>query len=260
MAKPEAIKPVQRTKHINLMVYGDPGVGKTRLIGTAPKTLILRPPTDHTDSIRDSDAEEWVIRDWNEMAEAQEYLRHEGAKNWDWVWLDSISLWQDTGLDDIWESVIAQKPHRAEFGLDKGEYGRNMQRLARWVRHMVGMDAVNFGITAHPFEGTDINGDVKLMPYVQGVNMAEKVMGYMNMVTYLEVREKKNNGGTYRVLHSQASEDYKAKDQFDALENGKLVEPTMPKIVKLIKAAQGTTPARSQTPKRRTRRAAKVSE
>ena len=61
-----------------MLIYGDPGAGKTRLIGTHEgSTLILRPPTDHTDSILPtSQAEEWVMSDWHDLTEAHEYLRH----------------------------------------------------------------------------------------------------------------------------------------------------------------------------------------
>src|SRR4051812_14235093 len=99
-----------------MCLYGIPGAGKTRIIGTGPKTLIVRPPTDHTESIRGGDAHEKVVRDWDDLYEVYEYLRHGGHEEWDWVWLDSISLFQDHGLDDIWEKVVDEKPHRAKHG------------------------------------------------------------------------------------------------------------------------------------------------
>lgn len=255
MAKPKAIRSVTESKHVSMCVYGDPGVGKTRLIGTlGARTLILRPPTDHTDSILDSSVKEWVIKDWSEFDEAYEYLRLEGAKDWDWVWLDSISLFQDHGLDDIWESVLEKKPHRAEYDLDKGEYGINMARLSRYIRHFVGMDAFNFGVTAHPTPFEMPDGEEKLMPYVQGKNMAPKICGYMNMVLYYELRRKKD-GTLYRVLRSEASDQFYAKDQFTALSKGRLVDPTMPKVIEAIEAARGgrgNRTKRRSAPRRKT--------
>jgi hypothetical protein len=229
-------------------LYGPPGIGKTRMIGTGPRTLIVRPPTDHTESIRGGDAQEKVVNDWDDLNNVYEYLRHGGAEDWDWVWLDSISLFQDHGLDDIWESVVAEKPHRAKHGVDKGEYGVNMHRLGLWVRHMVGLPGFNFGVTAHPAELANPEDELILMPYVQGRNMSNKVCGYMNIVAYLEIKQGK------RVLRTAATERYYAKDQFDAFENARMVEPTMPKIIAAIDKARGDKGSKPTPAKRRTSR------
>jgi AAA domain len=240
MAKPDAIRPIQAAPKIIMFLYGPPGNGKTRLIGSGGKgTLIVRPSTDHTDSIRTPGVEEWEVEDWAEMYNVEEYVRHEGYKEYDWIWLDSISLFQDTGLDDIWEGVVAQKPHRAQYSLDKGEYGINMWRLQTWIRDMVGIKGFNLGITAHPeYLPNPITGEVKLQPYVQGKNMSTKIQGYCNIVAYLEVVVQE--GKNIRVLRTEGSENYEAKDQFDAFPNGRLVNPTMEKIQNGIDAARAS--------------------
>lgn len=249
MAKPDAIKPLARSKHIFWLNYGYPGCGKTRLLGTVEKpSLIVRPPTDHVDSIINPGAhlEEWVVHDWAEMDEVEEFLRHEGEQ-YDWVFLDSISLFQDTGLDDIWDATITRRPDRKQYGADKGEYGINMQRLSRWVRSAVTPDKYNFGITAHPFEGLDIEtGNTILKPYVQGKGMSDKIQGYMNIVTFME-KKKQKDGSFVRVLRTADSEDYDSKDQFDCLDNGRLVNPTVPKLVAKIDAKRPKARATSRS-------------
>lgn len=252
MAKPAAIQPVSESSKVCFLLYGPPGCGKTRLIGeSSSRTLILRPPTDHTDSIRTVGAEEWIITDWAEMNNAHEYARHDGATDFDWIWLDSISLFQDSGLDDIWDGVTAEKPHRLKHGLDKGEYGVNMWRLGQWVRHMVGIPGFNFGITAHPAElEHPITGKLKFQPWVQGKNMSTKVQGYMNIVAYMEVVEQEE-GKERRVLRTAGTNQYEAKDQFDCFPGGRLVDPTMDKIEAAIKAAR---PEQAKVTKMRKRR------
>lgn len=237
------------------MLYGMFSVGKTVLVGTTPgRVLLLRPPTDHTDSIVNphSGIEEWVIRDWDEMHDCHEFLRSEGSKHYDWVWLDSISLWQDIGLDDIWDATKANNPSRnaKHAGKDKGEYGRNMDRLAEWVRQTVALDAFNFGITAHPTNRLDDpSGERRMMPWVQGKGMSVGVCGMMTLVGYYEVRE--SDGEEYRLLHTRTGENFYAKNQYappgspwKALKN-----PTMSSIITKIEASRGAIapPARART-------------
>src|SRR3954452_3574133 len=97
------IGPVGSTAKVNMLIHADIGWGKTNLIGTGGqdyKVLIMRPPIDHTVPIIGSGVQEMVVRNWEEIFEGREYVRHEGH-NWDWFWLDSISLLQDIGLDDV---------------------------------------------------------------------------------------------------------------------------------------------------------------
>lgn len=238
-----------------MMLYAHPGVGKTTFLGTGPeRTLILRPPVDHLSSISPENRtgkHEWVLRNWDETWEALEYLRDSNGDGWEWVWFDSISLFQDIGLDDIWAAAVARKSARKEFGLDKGEYGINMFRLAQWIRHIVGAELFHFGVTAHPaeidnpFDEDGMSGI--LMPYIQGKNMSAKICGYMNIVAYLRVVKTKQ-GGEARVLTARASDRWYGKDQFNAIPDGRLVNPTIPKLMSLIEGSS----APPRTRKRRT--------
>lgn len=257
MAKPSIIGPLGSQEKVRLLVYAHPGRGKTVLAATSAelgKTLLIRSPVDHIPRMAlNSGAEQALVHDWDEMYQLLEFLRHE-PEAYDWVWLDSISLWQDVGLDDVFQSAIERNPSRRKYGPDKGEYGINMGRLAEWVRFVVGANAFNFGVTAHPIPMIDpVDDGLLLMPWVQGKQMAEKVCGYMNMVCYLEVRKNKE-GKQYRVLHSQATEDYYAKDQYDAFTDGKLINPTMPKIMEAIAPKTAGAARRRGRPTSTTRR------
>lgn len=257
MPKPQ---PVNRSKGVSLLVYGVPGSGKTRLAGSAANSLILRPPTDHTDSIdADSDVQEIILPDWSSVRETFQWGQQGGFDDFDWVWLDSISLFQDHGLDDVFADAVARKPDRAQFGPDKGEYGINMNRLSTFVRDMVGLASegrMNFGITAHPFEWYDpIAQDSVWAPWVQGNNMSPKVCGYMNIVAYLQ-EVRRDGKPTQRVLLTDAP-GFVGKDQFNCvpeLKSGKrgIVDPTMPKLIQAIKKARSGRSG--STTKRRPRR------
>lgn len=257
MSDGPSIRSLQRAtsaKGICVMVFGVPGAGKTRFIGTGPKTLIIRPPVDHTDSIElPAEVDEVVVTSWNEMLEVYQHLQQGGHKDYEWVWLDSISLLQDTTLDDIWRDTLARRPDRAAFGLDQGEYGRNMERLQRWTRDMHGLTdlgQINFGLTAHPFEWYDpVKEEDVWAPYIQGKNMSPKICGYMHIVAYLaEVRRK--DKPSRRVLMTSA-DGFVGKDQIGIPE--KIADPTMPKLISEIGKTR-RPPRRRPTTKRPARR------
>lgn len=244
---PNSIREVGESKFTKLLVYAMWGAGKTVFVGSGgPRSLILRPPTDHTDSIiahypSAQRPKEWVLNDWDEANTAGEYLRLHGHE-WDWVTLDSISLFQEIGLDDIWSATKDKNPSRDVkwAGKDKKEYGLNMDRLAEWVRNIVSLDAFNFCITAFPtlkFESPE-SDTVKMMPWIQGKQMAPKICGYMNMVGCMEVK-RPPSGKVYRQITFQETDDFYAKDQFNAFPDFRLVNPTLPKIAAAVAASRG---------------------
>lgn len=247
MSKHPAIEPVSKDDYIRALMYGNPSAGKTSLIGSGAdeyKTLIIRPPLDHIPArVLGTKAEQWIVRTWEDMDEVMQFYRHEGDQ-YDWIWLDSISGWQDQGLDDIWYATVELFPHRADKtikgGLDRGEYGRNMERIGQWVRHIVGSNMSHVGITAWPFltdnPFSDNAAEMQYWPWVQGKGMPQRIAGYMNLVGYLEVREA-GDGVSYRRMHTQYSARAYAKDQFDAFPKGYVDNPTLPGIVKAIEAA-----------------------
>lgn len=248
-----------KVEPIKMLVFGHPGTEKTRLIGTEPSTLIFRPPTDHTTSIPAGTCDEWVIQDHNDLTEAIDYWRMEGCKKYKWGWLDTISQMQDYGLDHIWADTLARQPHRNKLGagggLDKPEYGSNMYRLAAWCRHMInGSGQANFGITAHPWDGEDEDGDPMVYPWIQGKKMPQTICGYMNIVGYMrhEVIKGKRvpvlitDPTARRTKYDNAPKFY-VKDQFNAL-GGRMINPTMPKIEAAIAAQRRSRPRPTRRP------------
>lgn len=251
------IEPIRVSdSHIRMVLYGDPGVGKTPMIATGEKTLILDADNGTISAaIVGTEAERWRMRDWDDMGEASEYMRHEGFKKYRWVWLDSGTLFQDRGLDHIMRDLVSARAHRKIYAPDKGEYGQNMNRLLIWVREMVEIP-INFGITAHTFrvERDDPedpnNSKTQYMPHFQGKQMPDKICGEMNMVGFMYAREVDgDNGATVlrRYLRVRGDEWHFGKDRFGAIPNGLMSNPSIPKLERLI---AGKLPAGNQIVKK----------
>jgi hypothetical protein len=243
MPDPKAIESAAELKHIFWMCYGDPGVEKTRrMVGKLPgNVLIVRPPTGHIDAMEPGDKsrmKQWVVRDWDDMTQAEEYLRERGGK-WDWVAVEDLSLLQDHLLDDELDTEIHQisrNPNRKLFGPDEGVYGRNFYKLASWFRDIIGPDLFNLLVICHVSSSPlaspdkDSEGDPihKMMPWIQGKNMSTKICGYMKMVTLMGEDDK----GLF--LRTKSNQYYYAKDQFHIAPSGVVRDPTSDKVVAMI--------------------------
>lgn len=255
MAKPSQISQPGKYTKCAWCNYAYPGYGKTSLLGTAGeaglKLLLIRPPTDSTIPIIGSGVDEWVVNSHDDLTEVEEFARHSGDE-YDWLGVDSVSLLQDHLLDDVWASTIAKFPHRKGGPVDKGEYNINFTRIQRLFRDLHrGMSAGMYNLfwTAHPMELEDVvTGEDKLQPWVQGKNMSTKLQGYMHIVSYMDMTPKGR-----RRLHFNATKDYVAKNQYEkfgAFPDGKMLDPTMAKIMAELEKA-GNTTGKSTTSRKR---------
>lgn len=244
MAKPTAITSMANLKAgINILLYGDNGCGKTPLIGSSPKCLILNsdpPEAVLSAKVAGSTADVWNISDWSDAEEAYEYLRHERDHGYQWVWLDSITGLQFVGLDGIMEDLVAAKPHRDRYVPDKHEYLQNMNRLSTWTRDMSALP-INFGMTSHPFRFLQEGAEEEVVwPWVQGKDMPAKICGWMNIIGYVRIGRAKVGGveGVHQLLHTSGRPGYYARDRFSALPPA-MVNPTVPKIQSIIESKVG---------------------
>lgn len=243
--------------------YNYPGSHKTSLIGdgTAGKVLIIRSPMDNIPArIRaNKNVQEWVVSTWEEMSgdsdSVLQYMRHEGHE-WDWIWLDCLSVLQDVLLDDVWQATVAYKPHRAALtpqgGMDAGEYWRNAERLQQFIRSAVGSSGYHFGIACHLDEGDHPdNPDLTVLrPFIHVKGMVQKICGYMNVIGYLQLKADEDGKNPYNRLHVRESPFWYAKDLYDAFPQGYIDDPNMGEFTKAIERAyeagqsQQTRPAR----------------
>jgi hypothetical protein len=239
-AKPRNIVPVGTgtSDYPRILIYGEPGSYKTITIGTAPNELILEADRGDISAARTgSTAEKWQIDDWEDAAEAQSWLMSGGYKHYEWLALDTISMFQDSGLFGIMDDLVIEKSHRKVWQPDKGEYGQNMSRLNRYMRDLVRLP-IPIVVTAHMMWETDQDGEYKFMPAVQGKNMSPKICAYFDIVGHMEVRVV--NGVETPGLSTHKDGKFYTKDRYGAI--GLMVQPTIPKILAAMQGKpQGAT-------------------
>lgn len=247
MNRPKNIKKVAfKARHIRPIIYADPGAGKTVLIGTGERTLILNADgKEGTDSAArfNSSADEWEVRSYKDLREAHRFLKGGGVKEYSWVWLDSSTLFQEIGMDDIMKEMLVKRPDRDPDVPDKGEYLKNQTRFSAWIRDMRRLE-INFGMTAHIMRIEDEDGEVIYLPAIRGGGgaLSSKICGYFSIVGRLYPRSekggKKKKGNAEwpgNVLSVVRRGKWYGKDRYHALD-GRMINPTIPKIEQAVRA------------------------
>lgn len=238
---PPQIRSLSRSRDgfIRMIVFGEPGVGKTPFAASAPNALILDGDGGLESALASgSTAKVWPLDDWHDADAAYQWLRSGGHKEFDWLVLDGITLFQERGLDMIMDDLVVKKPHRSVYLPDKGEYGQNMSHLTRFLRDLKKLP-INQIWTAHTFihevDMPDGSTMERFMPQVQGRGLTQKVCGYVGIVAHIEtVESKKNPGEEYPVLTASKAGGWYGKDRYGAI--GRMARPTVPKVVAAIEA------------------------
>lgn len=244
--RPKAIQPLSKRKlWVRPLIYGHPGAGKSPLAGSTcvlgPTLILNADGPDGPESMRKAsyytefghNLEIWDVSSIKDLHEARDYFRRgSGTKDFKWVWLDSITLFEESDMDAIMRDLVKQKSHRDIHLPDKPQYMLRQNHISLWVRDMKKLK-VNFGMTAHVMSvGVDDEDEetstVSYRPAIQGSSgaLSSKICGYFGLVGRLYVRRErvKTKGGdrrvkTIRVLQLQPSAKWYAKDRLsgDAL-------------------------------------------
>lgn len=234
-------------RSVRMLVYADPGTGKTPFAATSPgKMLLLNADgPDGPESARvysNYQGDVWDIKDYKDLDRSYEYLRARGER-YDWVWFDSVTLFQESGMDNIMRDLIASSSHRNPYVPDRLQYVENQNHLATWIRNMIHLP-FHFGITAHVMRVEDQDdGSVTYMPAIQGggqVPMTTRICGHMSIVARLYVATQKTDKGEKRVRVLQTARDNKwyAKDRFGALAP-KIANPSMVQVMDALNSKEG---------------------
>lgn len=221
---------------IRFLVHSEPGVGKTMLAAVPGDNMLLlvADPNQQSAVIAGTAAVGWPVNDWNDLTDALDYMQQEGYKHYDWWGLDSITHFQERGLDHIMQDLIDTpgKAHRKKWAADKGEYGQNMSRLSLWFRDAIRVP-INFVCTAHTMrqeiELDDGEAEVLWVPAIQGRGMPAKICSYFNLVGFMYAQRQEGGVVLRRMLTEKDASHY-AKDNWYGALGGLMDNPTLPKI------------------------------
>ena len=221
---------------VKMLVYGDPGVGKTVFSCSGDRTIFIDVEGGSL-SIQKRIKDKKVVRKrfdtFDEIEEFVRGLREKGSKA-DTLVIDSITELQKKLMD----SIVSQHPEVKRpygDGLTVGDWGYNTERMRRFVRMARDLD-MNVIFTALAMdEKNEMTGAVKTLPKMSS-KLSADVCGYVDIVGYLYVDNMTDEDGEsvpVRRMLVQPVGMYYAKDRSGALGNV-IDNPTFPDVYNTI--------------------------
>ena len=205
---------------VKLLVYGAAGAGKTTLISTLPKPVVLSVEAGLM-SLRNFDIPYIEIKTMEDLQEAYMWATSKEAAEFETVCLDSIS--------EIAEVVLnAEKKNSAD---PRQAYGAMQEQVSDLIRSFRDLKEKNVYFSAKMEKSQDEVGRVMYAPSMPGNKMAQQVPYFFDEVLALRV-EKDSEGNTQRALMCDSDGLWSAKDRSGALEAWEA--PDLGEIIKKI--------------------------
>lgn len=188
-----------RDKYVNVLIYGESGVGKTTFAATAPRPILWLEAEGGTNSIADPEGIDIVrMGGLESYREVLAYL-HTNPDKYKTVVIDSLSEVQAAVLKDIMRGVKRDDPTRDEFAPQFGEWGKLTGVMREIVRAYRDLPA-NVIFTALTREDTDaVTARTKVRPKLSPA-LAEDVPAFVDACLYLyAATPKKGEAGAEGV-------------------------------------------------------------
>lgn len=213
---------------LNMIVFGNPGCGKTVFSSTTPDPLILD-IEGGTMSIRNKTVDTVRIESYRALIDVFEFLK-KGKHRYKSVVIDSGTELQRK----IMEDVLAETKH--DYAQQR-DWGITIERTRRCVRAFRDLP-MNFLMTALAMESRDeADGTSVAFPSFSGKTLPSEIVGFMDLCLYLFVGENKENGQYERLLLTQPTQKFVAKDRSGKLD--RLEKPNFMRLYRKILSGRG---------------------
>ena len=192
---------------VKVLVYGQAGAGKTRLVKTLPNPIVLSAEGGLL-SIQDADLSFIEISDMEALKEAYRWIAaSEEAQQYQSVALDSISEIAEVVLNA--EKKATKDPRQA--------YGAMQEQMAEIIRAFRDLPGRHVYMSAKLEKSQDEMGRVLYAPSMPGNKTSQALPYFFDEVLALRV-EKDSEGVTQRALMCDSDGLWLAKDRSGKLE------------------------------------------
>jgi phage nucleotide-binding protein len=214
-------KPEARRDKVNILIYGESGVGKTILAGSADEVPEMRPVLlidaeagtlsldkyyPNVDVVR--------VKTMHELQRLYDELRL-GKTPYQTVILDSITELQKFGMDHIMKSPAAEVLSLMPDGIPGlKEWGINTEQMRRTIRAFRDLDMHTIVTALIKDDKNPRTGQVTMRPALSG-QLAREVPAFLDVVAYMYVKNVQEGDSIEqkRLLLTQATDMQVAKDR-----------------------------------------------
>lgn len=210
---------------IKVLVYGKGGIGKTKLMGTAPKPLVLSCEGGLL-SLEEDDIPYIKIETVEDIYEAYDYIVGRKGRKYETIGLDSFS--------EMAEVVLAD--HKKNEKDARQAYMKMADEMYDIVRKFRDIKGKNVVFSAKRMSKADADtGLTMYVPSAPGQAVPDFLPYQFDEVFYMTFHEK-DNGQKQRVLITETSYEHDAKDR-----SGKLNKMERPNLTKIFRKISGKT-------------------
>lgn len=221
----ERLKSLSETPmYVKMLIYGDPGVGKTWAACTAPKPLLIlsewavaRLTLERLRSERGIDPDTIFVNSWADFLSAYTYASAH-VKNYETIVVDGITDLNDRVMEEILKESVAaaaganrRTPHDPDQ-LEQGDWNKVLNRTLYAVRLFRDLPC-HVVMTALAQE---VKNEMFTAPLVQPRGAQKRMPSHFNAVGYLVAEQKPGKPST-RKLYTDITHTFQAKNPGGAL-------------------------------------------
>lgn len=221
---------------INLLIYGESGVGKTLLSGSAQAVPEMSPVLfvdieGGTLTLRNHYADVDVVRvqNFKDMATVHDELAS-GETVYKTVVLDSLTEIQKFSMYGVMTELLKKEPDRDPDIPGMREWGKNIEQMRRFVRAFRDLPLNVIFTALAQSDKNPRSGITQWKPQLSG-KLASEVAAFMDIVVFMYVREVEEEHR--RFLLSAQTENHIAKDRTGRLPQI-IEEPKMKMLYDLL--------------------------
>lgn len=229
-------------EYLNMLVYGEPGVGKTFFCGTAqdhPMTspILFLDVEGGTVTLRKrKDVDVIQLRGLDQIQKIHEQLRVNNDGYYKTVIIDSLTELADLDMREVMRKMLRDRPDRDPDVADKREWGIVRTHVRRIVRAFKDLP-MNTIMTALLLQDQDdITGKKTFYPSLSG-KLRTEVPGFFDVVGYMSSHVEGKD--TIRQIQFLKTDKVTAKDRTSSFGN-LLTNPTVPMMWELLHDEKGS--------------------
>jgi hypothetical protein len=230
----------EKVPYLNILFYGESGVGKTTLAGSADavpdmRNVVVIDIEGGTFSLQNAGYNVDVIRvkNWKELQDLYNEIYeqiHAGKFGYQTIILDSLTEIQKFNMYGILDDLQKKKPDADPDVAGLREYLKNSEQIRRFVRAFRDLECHTIFTALQKTEKDDRTGLRQTLPDLTG-KLASQIPAFLDEVLYYYTKQIKDGDTVInkRFLLTQKTEGQVAKDRSGRLPVV-LEDPTMKKI------------------------------